>query len=371
MVKSQLPMLKVAVTGTRGIPYIQGGIETHCEELYPRIAAKGLDITVIRRKNYVKDKLTSYRGVALYDIPAIQKKSLETIVHTFCSIWIARWKLKANIVHLHAIGPAILTPLARMLGMKVVFTHHGADYERAKWGKISQFVLRLGERAGCKFANEVIVISEVINNTIKYKYKRCDAHLIYNGFAQPVMIEDTSYLHEIGVKPHKYVFAMGRFVPEKNFHTLIKAFANLKHTDYKLVIAGDADIEDKYSKELKLLAKHNEVILTGFIKETRLQALLSHANLFVLPSSHEGLPIALLEAMSYRLPVIASNIPANRFVGLSEDCYFPPDDEMALTQLLGEKLNDKLSAVIYDLTQYNWDTIACETAMIYNKLHKM
>jgi len=370
MINPQLPIPKVVITGTRGIPNIQGGIETHCEELYPRVVAKGFDITVIRRKNYVKDNLTSFKGVSLYDLSNFRKKSFETIIHTLRAIWKAKWKLKADIIHIHAIGPAILTPVARMLGMKVVFTHHGPDYDRAKWGKIAKFVLRLGERTGCRFANEVIVISNVINDHIKQKYKRCDAHLIYNGVPAPVMIDDTSYLHETGIESRKYIFAMGRFVPEKNFHTLITAFAGLNQTDYKLVIAGDADIEDNYSKELKSLAKKYGVILPGFVKETRLQTLLSHAGFFVLPSSHEGLPIALLEAMSYRLPVIVSDIPANRLVGLPEDCYFPPGDEIALSRLLEENLKHKPTAITYDLSNYNWDMIAGETAQIYNKLIK-
>ncbi|MDR1121472.1 MAG: glycosyltransferase family 4 protein, partial [Dysgonamonadaceae bacterium] len=269
--------MKIAVAGTRGIPDIQGGVETHCQELFPRIASKGFDIIIIRRKNYTHDHLTSYKGVVLYDIRDIRKKSLEAIVHTLCAIWAAKWKFNADIVHIHAIGPALLSPFARLLGMKVVFTHHGPDYDREKWGKTAKFVLRLGERMGCKFANEVIVISNPINDIIKRKYNRTDAHLIPNGVPAPVFINDCSYLREMGVEPRKYIFAMGRFVPEKNFHVLIETFAGLNRPDYKLVIAGDADIEDEYSKKLKLSAKNNGVILTGFIKGDKLCALLTHA----------------------------------------------------------------------------------------------
>lgn len=125
--------MKIVVTGTRGIPNIMGGVETHCEELFPRIARKGFEVTVIRRKSYVRDTLSSYKGITLSDIETPRKKSLEAIVHTFRAIVRAK-RLKANIVHIHAVGPALLTPLARLLGMKVVFTHHGPDYDRDKWG---------------------------------------------------------------------------------------------------------------------------------------------------------------------------------------------------------------------------------------------
>ena len=118
--------MKIVVTGTRGIPNILGGVETHCEELFPRIAQKGIDITIIRRKSYVHDSLTRYKGVELVDIETPKKKSFEAIIHTFKAIMKAK-SLHADIVHIHAIGPALLTPLARLLGMKVVFTHHGPD----------------------------------------------------------------------------------------------------------------------------------------------------------------------------------------------------------------------------------------------------
>lgn len=363
---------KIAVTGTRGIPGILGGVETHCEELFPRIAAKGYDITVVRRKNYVTDQLTSYKGVSLHDIPNVRKKSFEAILHTLRSIWWAKWKSRARIVHIHAVGPALLTPFARVLGMKVIFTHHGPDYDREKWGKAAKFMLRMGERMGCLYANEVIVISRVISDLVKQKYGCSNVHLIHNGVPLPIRINDTAYLKELGVETRKYIFAMGRFVPEKNFHCLIKAFSSLKQPDYQLVIAGDADIEDEYSKELKLLAKENGVILTGFIKGTQLQSLLSHAALFVLPSSHEGLPISLLEAMSYGLPVLASDIPANKEVNLPASCYFHYDKNIIhnLSEALKQKIDDN-TIPCYDLTLYNWDNITEQTIEVYRKHGKV
>lgn len=358
---------KIVVTGTRGIPHILGGVETHCEELFPRIAERGFDVTLIRRKNYVKDHLTSYKGVHLFDIPNIQKKSFEAIVHTFRAIWVAKRKFHAEILHIHAVGPALLTPFARLLGMKVVFTHHGPDYDRKKWGKTAKFMLRFGERMGCTFANEVIVISQVINNLIQQKYGRMDAHLIPNGVSIPTKTDDTSYLKALGTEANAYIFAMGRFVPEKNFHLLVKAFSDLNLPGYQLIIAGDADIEDDYSRKLKSAAAQNGVILTGFIKGEKLWTLLSHARLFVLPSSHEGLPIALLEAMSYGLPVLASDIPANQEVNLPASCYFHYDDHLTsdrLAEALLRRLNDATQSS-YDLTAYDWNRIAEQTAAVY------
>ena len=360
--------LKIVVTGTRGIPDILGGVETHCEELFPRIAAKGFDVTIVRRRSYVRDSLTSYKGVAIYDIPDIKRKSFEAIIHTLRAVWVAKWKLRADVVHIHAIGPALLVPVARLLGLKVVFTHHGPDYDREKWGKLAKVILRLGERMGCVFANEVIVISNVINDIVKRKYKRFDAHLIHNGVAPAIFADNADFLNELGVESRKYIFAMGRFVPEKNFHALIEAFSSLKQSEYRLVIAGDADIEDEYSQGLKQQAEKAGVALTGFIKGDKLQTLLSHAAMFVIPSSHEGLPIALLEAMSYGLPVLASDIPANKEVNLPPACYFHYDANIVanLSEALKRALSDNLDDVSYDLTPYDWEVIAEQTIKTYS-----
>lgn len=360
--------MKIVVTGTRGIPNIMGGVETHCEELFPRIASPEYEVTIIRRKSYVKNELHEFNGVKLIDIETPKKKSFEAIIHTFKAILKAK-KLKADIVHIHAIGPALLTPLARLLGMKVVFTHHGPDYNRAKWGKAAKIMLKLGERMGATFANEVIVISNVINDILKKKYNRTDCHLIYNGVAKPEKCEYPEYFQDLGIEKGKYILGMCRFVPEKNLHHLVEAFSKIDCKDCKLVLAGDTDFEDEYSINLKKQAKEHSVVLTGFIKGKKLHSLLTHARCFVLPSSHEGLPIALLEAMSYDLPVIVSNIPANLEVGLNAENYFPVGNIEDLAIKLQDNIQKPFHRIEYNMNKYNWDIIAQQVKTIYNSLN--
>ena len=360
--------MKIVVTGTRGIPNILGGVETHCEELFPLIASEKYDVTIIRRTSYTLDTLTEYKGIKLIDIDMPKRKAFEAIIHTIKAILKAK-QLKADILHVHAIGPALAIPLARLLGLKVVFTHHGPDYNRERWGKIAKFMLRLGERIGAKYANEVIVISEVINTILKEKYNRTNAHLIHNGVPAPNFIYDTNYLDELGVSPNKYIFAMGRFVPEKHFHLLIEAFSSLKNKDgYRLVLAGDSNFNDGYSRELKVTARRKGVVLPGFIKGEKLQELLTHASAFVLPSSHEGLPISLLEAMSYDLPAIVSDIPANLEVGLPPESYFPVGNVEKLAEKLQKLIDEKPGKCVYSMDKYHWDIIAGQTMGVYDKI---
>jgi glycosyltransferase involved in cell wall biosynthesis len=360
--------MKLVVTGTRGIPNIMGGVETHCEELFPRIAAKGIDVTIIRRENYVNDTLSEYKGVKLLDIKTPKRKSLEAIIHTIKAIWKAK-RLGADIVHINAVGPALVTPLARMLGIKVVFTHHGPDYDRNKWGFAAKTMLKLGEWMGVRFANEVIVISKVINDILLRKYGKRDCHLIYNGVAEPEFCDAPNYFEELGIKPGKYILGMCRFVPEKNLHHLIEAFSKIDTKDCKLVLAGDTDFEDDYSRYLKKLAKKHHVVLTGFIKGQKLHSLLTHARCFVLPSSHEGLPIALLEAMSYKLPVIVSNIPANLEVELPCEDYFETGSIQQLSEKLQRVIDKPSEHIKYNMQPYNWDTIAEQTMEVYRKCY--
>lgn len=371
--------MKIVVTGTRGIPDISGGVETHCENLYPRIAAMGHDVTVIRRRCYVTDKNRNpenetdgkgnpmYKGVKLVDLYTPRKKSLEAIIHTFLAVIKAK-RMKADVLHVHAIGPSIMVPMARLLGMKVVMTNHGPDYDRGKWGRLAKMVLKTGEKWGTRFSNRVIVISTVIADILRTNYGREDTDLIYNGVNTPPASTSTDYIGSLGLEKGKYIVTIGRFVQEKGFHDLIEAYKRLGLKDIKLAIAGDSDHPDQYSEGLKAQGREAGVVFTGFIKGQKLNELGQNAALFVLPSYHEGLPIALLEAMSERLDVVVSDIPANRISELEEGDFFPVGDVDALAAKIKEKLERGATPRTYDLTNYNWDRIAEATVKLYEEV---
>ena len=368
--------MRIFVTGTRGIPNIMGGVETHVEELFPRIAKKGAEVTVVRRSSYVHDTFTEWQGVRLLNVETPKKKSFEAIVHTYRAVLVAK-KNKADILHVNAIGPALVIPFAKLLGLNVVFTHHGFDYDRDKWGFAAKTMLKLGERMGCKFADHVIVISQGIKDVIAQKYGRIkNVHLIYNGFSEPEFCEYQEYFDELGIEKGHYILAACRFVPEKNLHHLIEAYVKFCNvtksidtpSNIRLVIAGDTDFEDEYSHSLKALAKEHNVVLTGFVKGKKLHSLLTNAKCYVLPSSHEGLPIALLEAMSYKLPVIVSDIPANKEIGLPSSDYFSCGNVDELAEKIGEVCLKSTQRIEYNMNNYNWDVIADQTYKVYESI---
>jgi len=351
--------MKIIVLGTRGVPNIQGGVETHCEELFPRLVDLGHDVTLITRTPYVKNrKIKSFKGVRLKHIFAPKNKIFEAITHTFLGVVYAGFK-RPDYLHIHAVGPMMLTPFAKLLGLKVIVTNHGPDYNRQKWRKTAKTVIKLGERLGTKYADKIIVISKVIDYILNKEYNRNDAVLIYNGVTIPTKSEKTDYIEDLGLTSQEYMIAVGRFVEEKGFLDLVEAYAKI-NTKVKLVLVGNADHENNYSRLLKKQAKESGVILTGFLKGEKLDQIFTHAKLFVLPSYHEGLPISLLEAMSYNLDVLVSDIPANLEVNLEKDDYFKVGDIQKLSESLKRKLLVKgkrdFSKVINE--KYNWDVIA-------------
>jgi glycosyltransferase involved in cell wall biosynthesis len=365
--------MKIAVAGSRGFPHVQGGVEKHCEKLCVNLVRQGCEVIAFTRRPYVDPDLHEYQGVRLISINCPRSKYTEAIVHTFKSILYTR-NLKPDILHLHAIGPSLFAFLARAMGIKVVITHHGPDYKRKKWPLPAKIFLRFSEIMGVRFANQVIAIADNIADDIKLKYS-VESAVIPNGVEIPEPAGTESALKELGIQKREYILAVGRLVPEKGFSCLVDAFNKGDFGKWKLVIVGSADHEDKYSRGFKAEAEKNKnIILTGLLTGRPLEELYSFAGLFVLPSYYEGLPIVLLEAMSYGLSCIASDIPANKCVGLNEERYFKACDVTALAEKIREFIgrpwgeSEKMTQIELIIKKYNWEKIAEETLKVYSRL---
>lgn len=363
--------MRVFVCGTRGIPDIPGGVERHCQELYPRIVARGHDIILSVRDCYVVNKNEVWEGVRLVRFFAPKKKNLEAFVHTLISV-IKAFRYRPDLVHVHAIGPALFTPLFRVMGFRVVVTSQGPEYRRRKWGKLAKVVLQLGERMAAYFANEVIVVSSTIAAMMNEKYRR-KTNVIPNGVEFHERSTKIDFLSKIGIAPGQYVLAVARLVPEKGLHDLIEAMQSLDG-HYKVVIAGDADHETSYSRALRrIAAKNHRIVLTGYITGESLNQVYAHTRLFVLPSYYEGLSHALLEALSYNIPVLASDIRANKEVGLPEEMYFRCGDVDDLTEKIRSVLSMGFSSAERKCVwtrlkgEFSWDNIAEQTIEVYRK----
>ncbi len=367
--------MRIIFLGTRGFPGVQGGIEKHCENLTANLASLGAEVIVFTRKPYVDPALKEYKGVKLIPVPTIKNKYFETIIHTFIGI-IKAVRYEPDIVHVHGIGPGVLIPFGKLLGLKFVLTTHGSNYKHLKWGLVSRCFLRICEYISIKFCDEVIAVSETISEEIAAKYCR-KASFIPNGVTMPNPLNTTDYVDKLLLEKKKYILTVGRLVPEKGFHNLINAFNSLELEGWKLVIVGGEDHKSKYGKQIHDLARNNNnIIFTGFLTGIPLQQLYENAGIFVLPSYYEGLPIALLEAMSYNLPCIASDISANRSVNLPEQCYFKTEDIEQLKQRLIQisSTDYSLEEIVNNkeklLRNYSWSNITNKTLEIYRNVYK-
>jgi glycosyltransferase involved in cell wall biosynthesis len=367
--------MKVAMTGLRGFPQVQGGVETHAEHLCPLLREAGCEVEVIVRKPYMPpEKGDEWKGVRFRRLPAPRSKGLEAIVHTFLSVLYAGIVSRPDVLHIQAIGPAMLTPLARLCGLRVVVTHHGPDYDRQKWGAFAKWVLKTGEAWGMRFAHRRIVISEAIRALVMEKYG-LDSDLIPNGVTLPDLPATTGALRQFGLTPGRYVLLVSRLVPEKRHLDLIAAFSAARLEGWKVVLVGASDHPDDYVRQVLSVAEATpNVVATGFQTGLALRELYAHAGIFVLPSSHEGLPIALLEALSFGLPVVASDIPANLEVGLDAAHYFPLGDTNQLAVRLSgfaqipPNRSWRLRTREWVGRKYDWQRIARQTLLTYQSV---
>jgi len=364
--------MKIGVIGTRGFPQIQGGVETHSMELYTRIAEfNDAKITIYRRKPYLNstNKGLTFKNIRFVDFSVPKSMYFETFLHSFYSAIHALFQ-KFDIVHIHNIGPGFFIPLLKLTGAKIVFTYHSISYMHQKWNDFAKRFLYLSEKLSLPNSDCVIFISKIIESEMVSKYPIIKHKHIANGVNIPEKSVNSDYIESLGLEKQKYLIAVGRYLEEKGFDYLIRAFKKTLINDYKLVIIGDSDYVTVYSKKLKAFARENDVILTGFIKGEKLNQIFSFARLFVMSSFSEGLPIALLEAMSYNIDILVSDIPANLQIGLNKEDYFVVGDENMLSEKIIDKLSRNVEHNYIDIltTNYNWDKIASETYNIYKDL---
>ncbi len=305
---AQSGKLRVAFIGGRGVISKYSGIETYYEEVGRRLAQMGHEVTVYCR-TYFTPAQAEHNGMRLVRLPTIRSKHLETVVHTLLSTAHALTQ-RYDVVHYHALGPALFSSLPRLVGEKTAVTVQGLDWQRKKWGRLASAVLRLGERASVKLPNGTMVVSQALQQRYREAHGM-ETFYVPNGGLLREWREPRKIL-EWGLEPGRYVLFLGRFSPEKGCHLLVEAFEQLD-TDVKLVMAGASSYCDEYSRELRTHASERIRMLDWVSGET-LDELLTNAMLFVLPSDLEGLSLALLDAMGAELCVLTSDVPENREV---------------------------------------------------------
>lgn len=370
--------MKIAMFGHKRLPSREGGIEVVVEELCLRMKALGHDVTVLNRrghhvshKQFDVEKYRNYHGIRIRSVPTIDKKGLAAVSSSFFASLFCAFG-SAEVVHIHAEGPAFFCWLPKLLGKRVVVTIHGLDWQREKWknGFGAKFI-RWGEKIAVRFADEIIVLSRNVQGYFYDTYKR-QTVWIPNGVNRPALTEASLITKEFGLDKDSYLLFLGRLVPEKGIHYLIKAFQAVS-TKKKLVISGGTSDTDAYCEDLKTLAaEDNRIVFTDFVQGQLLEELYSNAYLYVLPSDTEGMPLSLLEAMSYGNGCLVSDIPECKEVVGEHAAVFPAGNVEMLAEALQALCDSpdtvayyKRNARDYICEKYNWDEVTKKTLELY------
>lgn len=371
--------LRIAYLGHKSIPSRQGGVEIVVEELAVRMAEYGCKVTVYNRsshhvggKEFDNSKLKTYKGIRMKYVPTIDKKGLAAMSASFFAAIAAAFG-RYDVVHFHAEGPCAMLWLPKLFGKRCVATIHGLDHKRAKWGKFASSYIMLGEKCAVKFADEIIVLSEDMQKYFMDTYNR-KTMFIPNGVNKPVIRKAEIIKREFGLDKDDYILYLGRLVPEKGLRYLIDAFKNVK-TNKKLVIAGGSSDTDNFAEELrKLSISDGRIIFTGFVQGDLLDELYSNAYIYVLPSDLEGMPLSLLEAMSYGNCCVVSDIPECTDVVEDKGVVFRKSDAEDLSNKLQELCLDddmvqkyRTDAANFICSKYKWDTVARNTFELYER----
>lgn len=372
--------MKIAMIGHKRIPSREGGVEIVVEELATRMVKKGHDVTCYNRggkhvagTEFSNRQLKEYKGVTLKKVFTIDKKGLAAMTSSFFATIKALFS-KAKVVHYHAEGPCAMMWMIKWFSRKkIIATIHGLDWQRAKWGGFATKYIKFGEKMAVKYADEIIVLSENVKKYFESTYNR-ETVFIPNGVSEPKILKPELIKEKYNIAKDEYILYLGRMVPEKGIHYLIDAFREIK-TDKKLIIAGGASDTDSYYQEIKEKAKNDDRILfTGFVQGQELEELFSNAYIYCLPSDLEGMPLSLLEAMSYGNCCLTSNIDECSEVVEDKGVTFQKSNVEDLKCQLDKLIKDeklvqkyKSDSKEFILNKYNWDSVVDMTLNLYKK----
>ena len=369
--------LRIAMLGHKRIPSREGGVEIVVGELASRMSARGHVVTCYNRRGhhvsgaaFDEAAKTQYGNVRIKSVWTLDKKGLAAMTASFSAAVCAAFG-KYDVVHFHAEGPCAMLWLPHLFGKRCIATIHGLDHQRAKWGKFASWYIRTGEKCAVRFADDIIVLSESVRDYFKDTYHR-DTILIPNGVSAvtPVSAEEITALY--GIHKDDYILFLGRLVPEKGVRYLIEAYRSLDTTK-KLVIAGGVSDSGEYLQELTDLADGDpRIVFTGFVQGKVLEELYSNAYVYVLPSDLEGMPLSLLEAMSYGNCCLTSDIPECAAVIGDHGLTFRKGDTADLVEKLCRLCEDPeevsryaAQAAEYICTRYSWEDVVDRTLRLY------
>jgi glycosyltransferase involved in cell wall biosynthesis len=322
-------------------------------------------VLVYCRSSRYPEQLPEHIGVKLRYLPSINKKSLDTVSHTFfCVLDLLVNRREYRSIHLYNTGNAIFAPLLKLFGRQVVLSGDGIEWKREKWGRLAKWVHKTGEVLASRFVDHIVVDNDEVGAYYRERHDADTVQIAYGANkleADPALTE--KLMAEHGLEPGRYFLFVGRFVPEKGVDKLIAAYRKLD-TDMPLVIIGDDDPNSDYRNAVFSQAS-DDVRLLGFVYAEAYEQLLVNAYMYVSASSLEGTSPSLLAAMGAEVCSLVNGIPENRATVKGAIETYAQNDEEDLVRLWQgyidspEKARACAAAGLECVeNHYSWDRVA-------------
>jgi glycosyltransferase involved in cell wall biosynthesis len=363
------------MAGIRGIPANFGGSETAAEEIGSRLAARGDTVLVYCRRHNSTSAARLFRGVQRVVLPSVKTFNLDTITHSVLAALHARLTRRADVVHFHGVGNALVLPLFGGSRIKTVITIDGLDWERPKWGRFASWMLERSAGLAVRWADHLIIDNHPARDYFRERYGAASSYITYG--ADLTVPGSATYVHDCGLKPGNYVLFVGALVPDKGPDMLIEAYRRVA-TDRPLVIVGDSPFLPDYRAELHRLAEGDERIrFLGYVYGDQYRQLLANCAAYIHPLRADGTSPALLQAMAYGCCIVINSLPEALSAAGDAALPFMHNDVADLARHIQRVLDQPQLAAEYGQrarvkaeTEYNWHAVTEAHRAIYASLAK-
>ncbi len=326
--------MKIAFIGGRTFHHADG-IATFMYHLATELAKKGHEpIVFCEGEKNCETMLNGFKvierksfGSALLTKPLL---GLRATLHCLFK------EKNVQVFHYNTWAPALLAShLPLLFGRKVILQSHGLEWKRTKYSAKKQALIKKVETYSAHVNKHWTMVSqEQTDYFAKHYGRKCTT--ITCAVKMPGEAQQSAFLQRFGLKGNDYFLYMGRLVQDKNPDYLIKGFINAGLNGKKLVLCGGVDGDMKYDAYLRSITDSKDIIFTGPIFGADKDAAFRNCYAFCIPSTLEGLPMSLLEAMSYGKIAIASDIPACHEALGDSGIYVPYEDAAAISKAMKE-----------------------------------
>ena len=362
--------LRVALIGSRGVPARYGGYETLCEELAPRLVARGFEVTVYGRSHYVRTARRRYRGARLVVLPTFRTKHFDTPAHTLLAALHAGSERFDAALVVNAAN-ALFVPLLEAAGVPVVLNVDGIEKRRAKWGRFGRAVYALSERLATVVPSALVTDAQVIHDHYLERYGAPSSVVAYGVDARPP--RSTWILRRLGLESRGYFLYVSRFEPENNPHRIAEAYRKVRGKR-PLVMVGGAPYADAFIESFTRGADPR-IVFPGPIYGRGYRQLLAHAFAYVHATEVGGTHPALVEALGYGNCCLVHDAPENRETAGEAAIYFRADDAASFrtaAEILvkhPERAGElRLAAAERACRRFSWEAIADRYAELLERV---